>query len=435
MPTIPETLIHTRQSPAHPYARFRRLERVSPSLPAAPDVETVIRRSLDHLALPSATLAGRRIAVAAGSRGIASLKEVVRATCGWLRDRGAHPFVFPAMGSHGGSTARGQRAILESYGITEASIGSSVEPSMDVVRVGQTPGGMEVFVGRNAWASDGIVVINRVKPHTNFSGKVESGILKMIAVGLGKRKSAAEVHRAAVSRGMEQAIREASGFVLESGKVLFGVALVENEFHELCMAHALHARDLPAREEEILMQARQFVPRIPFASLQLLVVDEIGKNISGTGMDAKVIGRSRSVAGHDGVPKIDLIYVRDLTAPSEGNAVGVGYADLIHERVRQKADLQKTYLNARTSLNWNSVRLPMSLPSDREAMDFALGVAGGPLPAAQRWIWVHNTLELNRIAVSEMLAREAASLEGWKLAGEAFDLRFDDRGDLIPCFS
>lgn len=410
---------------------FRCLTRNSATIPCLADLDLEIRGQLESCRLRRDRLAGQRIAVTVGSRGITRVKEIARALCYWLRDQGAEPFVIPAMGSHGGATAEGQCHILKSYGVREDYLGAPIRSSMETVSLGQTAKGFQVFVSRDAWEADGVLVMNRVKPHTDFSGKIESGRLKMIAVGMGKQKGAEEVHRWARKYGYEEVIRAIADVVLSSGKILCGLAVVENEMHEICKVSGARPEDLVAQEEETLETARRLVPKLPFASAQLLIVDEMGKNISGTGMDTKVIGRSVKLPPGEG-PEIDVIYVRNLTAESGGNAVGMGNADLIHERFFQKVDLRKTYINARTSLKPSSVRMPMHLPTDREAIDVALGSLGAPELPSQRVAWIRNTLDLNCIALSEPLANEATNLSGWRLSSGSFDPRFDPDGNLLP---
>jgi len=411
-----------------PLSSFRILERISASIPAVPHLEGEIQRALAALSLPAERLRGRTIAVAVGSRGIASLREIVRAVCGWLKAQGPRVFVFPAMGSHGGATAEGQRQILVDYGITPEQVGVEVRASMATVCLGTAPEGFQVFMDRNAWEADAVVVLNRVKPHTDFSGKAESGLLKMMAVGMGKEDGARETHRWGWKYGFERVIRAMSAVALASGKILCGVAVVENELHQICAVRAAEPQGIATLEEESLKMARPLVPRIPFSAFHLLVVDEMGKNISGTCLDTKVIGRGVKLQPGE-APEIGLIYVRDLTLESEGNAVGIGFADVIHERLYQKVDFDKTYLNARVSLNPPAARLPIHLPSDREALDLALGHLGTPEPEKQRIVWIRNTLELNRLAVSAGLAREAAELTTWRLVPQSCQLQFDSAGN------
>jgi len=411
-----------------PLGSFRILERISASIPALTHLESEVPQALGRLGLPLERLHGRRIAVSVGSRGIASLPEIARVVCGWLKAQGAQPFVFPAMGSHGGATAEGQRQILEDYGVTPERIGVEVRSSMATVCLGTDPQGFQVFMDRNAWDADGVLVLNRIKPHTDFSGKTESGLLKMMAVGMGKEDGARETHRWGWKYGFEQVIRAMSAVILASGKILCGLGVIENEQHQICAVRVARPEDLATQEEEALKMARPLVPRIPFSKLHLLVVDEMGKNISGTGMDTKVIGRGVELQPGE-APEIGLIYVRDLTRGSEGNSIGVGFADLIHERLYQKVDWGRTYLNARISLNPAAVRLPIHLASDREALDLALGHLGSPGPDEQRLVWIRNTQELNRLAVSAPLAREVTRLTTWRLAPESSTVEFDSAGN------
>lgn len=416
-----------------PISNFHILERTSPSAPPLANLDKEIHQILGGLNLPVGTLRGRRIAVSVGSRGIASLSEIVRGICGWLKEQGAQPFVFPAMGSHGGATGEGQRKVLEDYGITPQSVGVEVRSSMDAVFLGETPEGFRVFMDRNAWESDGVIVMNRVKPHTDFTGKIESGLLKMMAVGMGKITGASEVHHWGWKFGFEKVLRAMSAVTLASGKILAGVAVVENEAHQICAARAALPEGIVAQEESSLATARGLVPRIPFPGLQLLIVDELGKNISGAGMDTKVIGRGVELQPGE-APEIRLIYVRDVTPESGGNAVGVGFADLIHERLFRKIDFEKMYINIRTSLNPEAARLPMYSASDREALNLALGHLGSPDPDEQSIVWIRDTLQLNRIAISGSLAREAAGLSGWRVSSEGQAPEFDAAGNLASMF-
>ena len=411
-------------------ARFQILERISASAPAIEGMENEIHRVLSSLDFARDSFKGRSIAVTAGSRGVANLKLITRAICAWLAAQGARPFVFPAMGSHGGATAEGQRKILQDFGVTEDFIGAPIRSSMETVSLGVTPEGFPAFIDGLAYEADGIVVAHRVKPHTGFSGSIESGLLKMMAVGMGKEDGARECHRAFRRDGYEAVIRAVSALSLASRKILCGLAVIENEMHQICSVRAARPEGMVALDEACLTEARRLVPRLPFQNIQFLIVDEIGKNISGTGMDAKVVGRGAQHQPGE-APEIDLIYARDLTAESGGNALGVGMADFIHQRLRGKIDFDKTYVNGRTSMSHQLVRLPMVLASDREALDFALAALGGPAPSEQSVIRIKNTQNLQRIAVSERLAREASGLAGWRLSEDMFLPQLDSKGDLV----
>ena len=424
-----------------PLASFRYLERTVPGLPGIRQLEAEIGARLSTLRIAPERLRNRRIAVSAGSRGIASLAKIVRGVCAWLRTQGAEPFVFPAMGTHGGGTAEGQSKILEDYGVRSDYVGAEIRSDMAAASLGETPEGFQAFMDRAAAEADGVVVVNRVKPHTDFSGKIESGLLKMMAVGMGKVEGARECHRWSRKFGHEKVIRAMSARVLGSGKILCGLAVVENELHQIAAVRAARPEHIVAQEEEALEVARPLVPRLPFSALDLLIVDELGKNISGAGMDTKIIGRGVELDPGEArqAPEIKLIYVRDLTPESAGNAIGIGLADVMHERLYRKIDREKMYLNARTSLNPPVARLPIALPSDREALDFALGALGSPAPEEQRVAWIRNTLDLGRVAISERLAREidsrgvagpAAELSGWRLAPDIYSPRFDAAGNL-----
>jgi len=416
-----------------PLSPFYFLERRGPSRPPIDDLRASVQAHLAGLGLAAKKLHGRRIAIAIGSRGIASLPEIVRTICDWLKAQGAQPFIIPAMGSHGGGTAEGQRQILADYGITEAGVGAEIRSSTETVRVGTTPQEFPVFADRHAWESDGIVVVNRVKPHSDLTGGIESGLLKMMAIGLGKREGATEGHKQIWKYGFETTIRTVSAKILASGKVLCGVAIVENEICAVADVRAALPEGIVAAEESAMLLARALMPRLPFRRLDLLIEDEMGKNISGAGMDTKVVGRARGLAPGE-APAISLIFARDLTSESGGNAVGVGNADIIHERFYRKIDLQKTYVNAITALNPMGGRLPMHMPSDRAALDLALGHLGSPDPGAQRCVWIRNTLSLNRMAVSPLLRNEIDSPQHWRLAENPFSAEFDAAGDLCSPF-
>lgn len=416
-----------------PLSSFYFLERKGPSRPAIANLSAAVQAQLAALGVAAETLPGRRIAVTVGSRGIASLQEIVRAVCGWLRAQGAQPFVIPAMGSHGGGTAEGQRHILADYGITEEGVGAEVRSDIETLRVGTTPQGFPVFADRLAWESDGIVVVNRVKPHSDLSGSIESGMLKMMAIGLGKREGAGEGHKQIWKYGFETTIRAVSAKILESGKILFGVAMVENELHAVADVRAALPANIVAVEESAIALARELMPRLPFSEFDLLIVDEMGKNISGAGMDSKVIGRARGMAPGTG-PKISIVYVRDLTDVSGGNATGMGHADIMHERMYRKIDLSKTYANIRSSLNPAGGMMPMHMTSDRVALDFALGHVGSPEPGDQRCVWIRNTLGLDRIAISPALRNVIDSPQNWRLSDTPFTAEFDAAGDLISPF-
>jgi len=405
------------------------VQRTSPSVPAVKDVEAAVQQSLSALQIPAAKLRGCTIAVTVGSRGIDRLSAVVRGSCRWLKSQGATAFIVPAMGSHGGGTSAGQHRVLEQYGITPEFTGAEIRSSMETTSLGMTPEGIQVVMDRHAYDADAVLVMNRVKPHTDFSGNVESGVLKMMTVGLGKAVGAQELHRWSREVGFEPCLRAMAGRILASGKILCGLTLIENEFHQIAHVSASMPEGIVAQEEKALAIAKQLVARIPFRELDLLIVDELGKNISGSGMDTKVIGRGLPSVPPE-APCIRAIYARDLTEESEGNAAGVGLADLIHEKLFQKIDYQKTFLNVRTSLNLPLAQIPLHCPSDRDALDFALGYLGSARPEQQRIAWIRNTLELDRLACSQALASDVSKLDGWRLEPQPVVPKFDHSGDI-----
>lgn len=353
--------------------------------------------------------ANRRVAVAAGSRGIDRIQTVVRAAVDWLKARGARPFVFPAMGSHGGGTPSGQREVLAALGITEESIGTRIEDATETFELGTTPSGFRVLTSRVAYEADQVLLINRVKPHTDFvSTQIGSGLRKMSVIGLGKVEGAFAFHRAASRRGYEGLLKEVSGFVIEQYPALFGLALLEDARHQLAEIEAIRGEEISAREPELFARAARWMPSLPFKEIDVLVVDEIGKNISGAGMDTNIIER-----GIDGLPRpghriqVGAIYARSLTDESHGNAIGIGFADVASTRLVEAIDKEATYTNALSAITPATVRIPMHFSNDRDCLRAALRIAGAE-PETARILRIHNTLALDRFSASASYAAEIA---------------------------
>jgi hypothetical protein len=383
-------------------------------------------------------LTGRRIAVGVGSRGIDRIAEVVLAVVTWLKSRGARPYLLPAMGSHGGGTAEGQTELLASYDITEASMGVPVQAAMETVEIGRTEAGAPVFIARAALETEGLIVVNRVKPHTDFeSTRLGSGLLKMCAIGLGKVEGAGAAHRAAALHGYEASILAASRLVRSKVPLIAGVALVEDPHHHLALVEVIPAAAIEAREPELLAQARAWMPALPFAEIDVLILDEIGKNISGAGMDTNVVGR-----GVHGEPfrtaraRARVIYARGLTPESHGNAVGMGLADVISSRLFEAMDPRVTYTNAITALTPATVRVPMHFDTDADCLRAALRVSAAD-PERARIVRVKNTLALDRFVASAAYADEVAQrsdlelispAEAWTLGADG---NFDQDRDLL----
>lgn len=381
---------------------------------------------------------GMRIAVGVGSRGITNLAEIVKAVLNILSEAGAKPFVVPAMGSHGGATPEGQESVLAEYGVTREALGVPFETSMEVRQIGKTSGGRDVVFSVPALQSDGIMVINRVKPHTDFYGTLGSGLQKMLAIGLGKHVGAANAHGAASRLGHEVVIRETAKVILEAAPVLCGVAILEDQHHQTADIQVIGADEIIDREDALLLKARSLMPTLPFEEIDLLIVDEIGKEISGTGMDTNVIGRGvlgyfASLAPNSSMkPRIFRIFVRDLTAATHGNGIGIGLADFTTSRAVKALNLRSMYVNALTSLGLPTAKIPMYFDTDREALETAFTSLVPASKEKLRVVRIVNTLNLDRILVSEALAQEVSSRAELTVIGTAKEMEFDQTGNLLP---
>jgi hypothetical protein len=367
---------------------------------------------------------GMRVAVAAGSRGIDRIDEVVAATVRAVRAAGAEVFVIPAMGSHGGATADGQLEVLASLGMTPDRLGCEIRASMDTVRLGEVEDGVPVYIDRVGFEeADAIVPVNRVKPHTDFSGPVESGLLKMIAIGLGKQKGADTFH----ARGFDafaELIPSVGAFILARAPIPFGLALMENGYARLRRIEAVPASGMDARERELRDEADAFLARLPLTALDVLVIDRIGKDISGLGMDSNVVGRYYSGPISQG-PSIQRIFVRDLTDETEGNAVGIGMADVVHARAVNRMDSLKTYMNCVTAKTPEGARIALTAASDRQGLDLALACCLRVDAARARIARIRDTKHLEWFYASEPLLEELRGRPDCEIRGDPFAIRFD----------
>jgi hypothetical protein len=405
---------------------------------ALADVDSAARAALDRAPWRSRVRSGMRIAVAAGSRGISNYATVVRAACDHLRALGADAFIFPCMGSHGSATAEGQIAVLRESGITLETMGVPILSDINPVHLGRSPSGMDVYMDRNAHAADAFLLINRVKWHTDFAGTIESGLMKMMAMGIGKPKGAQIYHARAIRAGeYEAAIRDAAGTVLTTGKSLGGVAILEDSYHHTATIETVDAAELPGREEHLLAEVKQWAPSFNVNEIDLLIVDVMGKDVSGAGLDTKVI--NRSVHGEaniwPGLPKIHRIYVRDISDHSYGNAVGIGMVEAISERLASKIDWAPTRVNALTASTPRNIRLPLTFATDREATLTLLGTVGLSSPAEARIAWIYNTLELANLAVTSNLFDEMRSRIDLEIRAKNVPLQFDSAGQLTSPFT
>ena len=343
---------------------------------------------------------GSRVCLAVGSRGIDRIDEVVRAAVAWIRSAGADVFVVPAMGSHGGASPKGQLEVLASYDITPESIGCEIRSSMETVELGEVRPGVPVFVDRNAFeGADVIVPINRVKPHTDFTGEIESGLMKMIAIGLGKQRGADTFHRQGFAT-FHELIPEVAEFTLSKVNIPFGLALVENGYARLWRIEAVPRDRMGERERELLTLARERMARLPLGSIDVLVLDYIGKDISGLGMDSNVVGRYYTGPTGAG-PGIQRIIVRDLTAETEGNAVGIGMADVVLRRAVEKMDTHKTYMNCITAKTPEGARVALTVDTDRQALSVAIASCLKVEPPHARIVRIRDTKHLGLLYVSE----------------------------------
>jgi Lactate racemase N-terminal domain len=393
-----------------------------------------------HADLSESGIAGRvpkgaRIAIGVGSRGISNIATIVKSVVDFWKKQGAQPFIFPAMGSHGAATAEGQADVLAHYGIHEATMHAPVISSLEVVSLGETPQGIETFIDKNAYESDGVFLVGRIKWHTDFSGAVESGLFKMMAIGLGKFSGAQTYHTYAYRMGLERVIRSVGEKVFSSGKILGGLAIQEGAHHEtaglVAVSGALGCEAMFAREEELLREVKSWKANLPASEIDVLIVDEMGKNISGAGMDTKII--NRSVKGQPNlfpdVPVVHRVYVRSLSDNTYGNAVGLGLADVIHNRILEQVDWTPTYINSLTASTPAAIRTPVHFATDHEALAAIAPTVGKRKLAEVTYCRIRNTLELVDLAVSENLVPALSSHA--QPASDPFEAPFTSGGDLV----
>jgi len=398
------------------------------------DVKTEVRRQLEQINISSRIRSGDKIAITAGSRGIACIAEIIATIVEEVKKCGGIPFIVPAMGSHGGATPEGQVNILRNYGITQETVGAPIFSSLDVELLGYLEDGIPVYIDKYAKRADGIIVVNRVKPHTDFKDKIESGLMKMMAVGLGKQKGAEIIH-SFLADGYHKVLPRVARFIMKNVRIVCGVAIVENGYKEVAIIKAIPPERIEEEEVELLKIAKKYLPRIPFKEIDLLIVDQIGKDISGAGMDPNVTGRFFVPGEYDpDAPKIKKIVVLDLTEKSEGNAAGIGMADLITRRLFEKIDFEKTFVNCLTSGWTDAGKIPMFLPCDRDAIVVGLRTAGVRDFRKAKIVRIRNTLELSRFWISEALLEEVKEnpelRSKIKVLGEPKEMVFDILGNL-----
>ena len=384
----------------------------------------------------SRILPGSRIAIGVGSRGITHIAEIVRELVKQLQTMRVEPVIIPAMGSHGGGTSEGQLEILASYGITEATMGVPILASLDVVQVGETADQVPAYCSTDALAADGIILVNRIKPHTDFFGTLGSGLLKMSVIGLGKRTGATAMHLAATQLGYEHVIRGLAHVIIQNTPILGGVAIIENQFHDTARIVVVPSEEMETAEAELLAESKLLMPSLPFDEIDLLIVDRIGKNISGAGLDPNVVNRSihgynsLPMRGDHSAPFIRRIFIRGLTPESHGNGIGIGLADATTNRLVCEMDSHKTYVNALTSLTPQSAKIPIAFDTDREAIERMLL----SLPLADtldaRIVHIADTLSVAEMEISASLWRVVQHGDNMTALGELNAFHFDGEGNL-----
>jgi hypothetical protein len=405
--------------------------------PRIDDIPTEVEQQLAALSLASKVQAGQTVAITVGSRGIANIAVITKAICDHVKSLDATPVIIPAMGSHGGGTAEGQRAIIEGYGITEEFVGAEIRSSMETVIVDKTPQGIPVHFDKEAFNCNHVIVSGRVKPHTGFVGPIESGLHKMMLIGLGKHAGAKIYHRAILDYSFLEIIRAVADSVLEKCGILAGVAIVENAYDETGLIAAVAPENFYEREVEVLKIATEWMPTLPFRDIGLLIIDEIGKNISGSGMDTNIIGRKYNdhAATDRDEFKVKRIFVRGLTEATHGNACGLGMAEFTNRRTAESVDKNITQINSITGGHPSAAAIPAHYDTDREVIDNALPTTGLAEPENSRVVQIPDTLRLGEVLVSEAFLNEVESRDDLEIISGPDEMDFDADGNLLPVLS
>ncbi|WBL15615.1 lactate racemase domain-containing protein [Sutcliffiella sp. NC1] len=393
------------------------------------DLGSALMEKLDQEHIRATVKPGMEIAVAVGSRGLDRLVELTAVTVKFLKDLGAKPFIVPSMGSHGGATAEGQREVLAHLGVTEESAGCEIRSSMEVVKIDELENGLPIYVDKYASEADGIVIINRVKPHTAFRGPVESGIMKMISIGLGKQKGAEACHQLGF-KYMAENVPAMAKVIMEKKPVLFGVATVENAFDKVAIVDVLTPDEIKEKESALQEKAKGLLPKLFFKDLDVLVINQIGKNISGDGMDPNITGRYPTPYAHGG-PEVNKMVVLDLTPETEGNANGVGTADFTTQRLVDKMDREATYANGLTSTVVAPTKIATTLPNDRETIKAAIKTCNILDFTTVKLVRINNTLEISEIEVSEPLLDYVNNHPNMEVVSDLYDWSFNEEGNLV----
>ncbi|HVW00132.1 MAG TPA: lactate racemase domain-containing protein [Planctomycetaceae bacterium] len=415
--------------------QFPRMLRVRQKFDA-PRVENIpqeVEQQLKRLDLGRKIKPGQTVAVTVGSRGIANIAIIIKAAVQHLQGLGAVPFIVPAMGSHGGGTAEGQRGIVEGYGVTEEFVGCEIRSSMETVIVDKTPQGIPVHFDKHAYGADHVLVCGRIKPHTGFVGEIESGLHKMMLIGLGKHAGAKIYHRAIQDFSWLEIVTAVADSVLKKCRVVAGLGIVENAYDETALIEAVPPEKFLEREKELLVLAKKWLPRLPFKTVDLLIIDEIGKNISGTGMDTNVIGRKYN--DHKATDKDEasarVIFVRSLTEATHGNATGIGLAEFTNQRTVDAVDRRITAINCITGGHAPGGAIPLAFETDRDVLENALPTIGLTEPENARIIQITNTLQLAEVLVSEAYLPEIENRADLEILEGPAPIEFDADGNLF----
>lgn len=402
--------------------------------PVLEDVPREIALQVERLHLEGRVPRGKTVAVACGSRGIASYGSIVGATIRSLQRLGLEPLIVPAMGSHGAATAEGQTRVLEHAGISEETMGVPIRSSLETVEIGETEDHIPIFLDKIASEADYIVPINRIRSHTDFTYEIESGLMKMMVIGLGKQKGAAKYHQAFLNYGYPRIILTVARKILESGRILFGVGIVENAYRQTARIGVLEPEKLEEGEKALLGEAKSLEPHLPFEDIDILIIDQMGKDISGAGMDTKVIGRLCHPFSEEGParPTVKRIIVRDLTDRSEGNAVGIGMADFVTKRLVDKMDRDATYINAITGGDPEQAKIPLTLNNDREAIEAAAGTVGLIAPEDLKIVRIRSTKHLEEVEVSRAYEDELPKRPDLEVITQGKPIVFDGESNLGP---
>lgn len=399
--------------------------RQSIKYPLVSNLRAEIRKQMEEFGVRGKISAGDSVALTGSSRGINHQDRILKEVVQYIQKLDAHPFIIPAMGSHGGATTKGQLHILKEYGITEKTMGCPIKASMEVVKIGECELGSPVYVDKYAFSADKVILINKIKTHSKFVGRIESGLCKMCLMGLGKHKGAKQYHKMVATHSWPEVLESVSEVVLKTLPIVCGIGLIQNSQKKIAEIHILAPEELPRKEPQLLERYKGLIGKIPFKNIDLLIVDEMGKNIFGTGMDTNITGRKSSSPMN-----VQWLFVRDLTKETHGNAQGIGLADFTTHRLVNKIDFSQTYLNALTAYRTDSPKIPINLPNDKEVLKNVFNLAHLEDNSQFRLVWIKNTLELSKFIISEAFFKEVRTRDDLRFIGESVPLKFNSEGFL-----